>query len=111
MSKIGVIHECRVFDNMLYFSDNVLNWWKEGSQCDKVGGRDGGTLPPGVKSADHLEIFIDLMCRKINLEYEKTMEYKNLQSLRFIPPPNAMGSHQDMDPVTGERRFFFSNNT
>ena len=44
MSKIGVVLECRVFDNMLYFSDDVLNWWKEGSQCDKVGGRDSALI-------------------------------------------------------------------
>ena len=44
MSKIGVNHECRVFDNMLFFSDDVLNWWKEGSQCDKVGGRDSALI-------------------------------------------------------------------
>ena len=66
-----------------------------------MGGRDGGTLPPGIKSEDHLEIFIDLMCRKINLEFEKSVEHKSLPSLRFIPPSNAMGSHQDMDPSTG----------
>ena len=66
-----------------------------------MGGRDGGTLPPGINTEDHLEIFIDLMCRKINLEFEKSVEHKSLSSLRFIPPPNAMGSHQDMDPNTG----------
>ena len=82
-------------------SDKVLNWWERGSKCDDVGGRDGGTLPPGIKSEDNLEIFIDLMCRKINLEFEKSVEHKSLPSLRFIPPPNAMGSHQDMDPSTG----------
>ena len=66
-----------------------------------MGGRDGGTLPPGIGSKDQLEIFIDLMCRKINLEFEKSVEHQGLTSLRFIPPPNAMGSHQDLDPITG----------
>ena len=66
-----------------------------------MGGRDGGTLPPGIGSKDQLEIFIDLMCRKINLEFEKSVEHQGLSSLRFIPPPNAMGSHQDPDPITG----------
>ena len=58
-------------------------------------------MPPGIGSKDKLEIFIDLMCRKINLEFEKSVEHQGLASLRFIPPPNAMGSHQDPDPITG----------
>ena len=52
-----------------------LNWWKAGSECDKVGGQDGGTLYPGTKKEDKLEMFISLMCRKLNLKYEKDVQY------------------------------------
>jgi len=72
-----------------------LNWWAPGSECDKVGGQDGGTLYPGTKKSDHIQMFISLMCRKIGLKYEKDVEYGELGSLRFIPPPNALGSADD----------------
>ena len=50
-----------------YDGTTTLNWWKKGSQCDKVGGQDGGTLYQGTKQEDKLQMFIDLMCRKIEL--------------------------------------------
>jgi len=78
----------------------VLNWWKAGSECDQVGGQDGGTLYPGTKKTDNLEMFISLMCRKINLQYEKDVQYDELNSLRFVPPANALGSADDTDPKT-----------
>jgi len=82
-----------------YDGSPVLNWWKPGSHCDKVGGQDGGTLYPGTDPQDELNIFIDLMCRKIGLKYEKNMEHAGLDSYRFVPPPNALGAHDDPDPV------------
>ena len=60
----------------------VLNWWKAGSECDQVGGQDGGTLYPGTQRTDNLQMFISLMCRKINLSYEKDVQYDELNSLR-----------------------------
>jgi len=72
-----------------------LNWWKPGSHCDKVGGQDGGTLYPGAKKDDDMQMFISLMCRKIGLKYEKTVEHAGLESYRFIPPMNALGAHDD----------------
>lgn len=83
-----------------YDSSSNLNWWEPNSQCDAVGGRDGGTLPPQVSETDKMELFIDLMCRKINLKFEKEVKHMGLQSLRFIPPENALGSHLDSNPKT-----------
>jgi len=76
-----------------------LKWWAPGSDCDKVGGQDGGTLYPGTSRTDTIQMFISLMCRKIGLKYEKDVEYGHLNSLRFIPPPNALGSADDTDPA------------
>lgn len=78
-----------------YDGSAELGWWQKGSSCDKVGGQDGGTLAPGAKKEDNLEMFIDLMCRKLPLKFEKEVEHAGLKSLRFIPPPNALGSHDD----------------
>ena len=75
----------------------VLNWWKAGSECDQVGGQDGGTLYPGTQRTDTIQMFISLMCRKINLQYEKDTDHLGLQSYRFVAPPNALGSHDDPD--------------
>jgi len=75
-----------------------MNWWQPGSTCDKLGGQDGATLPPGVMKTDAMDMFISLMCRRINLEYEKDVDHLGLNSYRFIPPANAMGSHTDPDP-------------
>lgn len=83
-----------------YNNSTRLNWWAPDSQCDVVGGQDGGTLYPGVQVEDSLDIFIDLMCRRIQLEFEKTVEYRDgLEAYRYIPQPNAMGAHDDTDPV------------
>ena len=46
-------------------------------------------------------MFIDLMCRKLPLKFEKKVEHAGLESLRFIPPPNALGAADDTD---AERR-------
>jgi len=79
-------------------SSEELNWWKKGSTCDEVGGQDGATLPPGILKTDAMDMFISLMCRRIDLKYEKDVEHLGLNSYRFIPPSNAMGSHDDPDP-------------
>jgi len=78
------------FDNSTTFG-----WWEEGSSCDKVGGQDGGTFPPVVDRLKEMNLFISLMCRKINLRFEKMTTHSGLESYRFIPPPNALGSHTD----------------
>ena len=50
---------------------NTLGWWKEGSQCDAVGGQDSSTLPPGLTKESTPNIFISLMCRGLPMEFEK----------------------------------------
>lgn len=82
------------------FDDSpTLNWWQEGSECDKLGGFDGATLPPGLGQSDVIDMFISLMCRKIDLKFEKEVLYQNnLVANRYIPPLNALGSHLDSDP-------------
>jgi len=75
----------------------VLNWWKPGSQCDAVGGADSGTLPPGIQQTQAVNIFISLMCRKLELQYEQDKDYSGLKALRYVPPANALGSHDDPD--------------
>jgi len=87
-----------------YDRSNYLNWWEPKSTCDKVGGQDGGTLPPLVSERQYMEMFIDLMCRKIDLRFEKKVVHHGLESLRFIPPANALGSHTDPDPKKRNRR-------
>lgn len=85
-----------------YNGSPVMNWWVPGSKCDQLGGQDGGTLPPGVLKEDSMDLFIDLMCRRIDLMYEQEETYpEELVANRYIPPPNAMGSPDDKDP---ERR-------
>lgn len=87
-----------------YDNSPNMNWWQPGSQCDSVvGAQDGATLPPGVSRNETLDIFIALMCRKILLEYEEDRTYRGLTGLRFIPPRNAMGSHTDRNPETGNQ--------
>lgn len=90
LSKKGLVKE---FDGK-----DTMGWWKEGSQCDKIGGQDGGTLPPNVyKEGGEMEIFISLMCRKIKLSYVENVEHAGIRTLRFVPKPNALGSHDDAD--------------
>ena len=70
LSKKGWVEE---FD-----SSKTMNWWQPGSTCDKLGGQDGATLPPGILKTEHMDMFISLMCRRINLEYEKDVEHMGL---------------------------------
>jgi len=82
-----------------YNGSPVMNWWVPGSKCDQLGGQDGGTLAPGVLKEDSMDLFIDLMCRRIDLVYEQEETYpEELVANRYIPPPNAMGSPDDKDP-------------
>lgn len=79
-------------------SSPFMNWWQPESACDRLGGQDAATLPPNVTRFDHFQMFIFLMCRKINLVYEKDVQHMGLNSYRFIPPVNDLGSHTDPDP-------------
>jgi len=91
LSKKGIVAE---FDN-----SKTLNWWVPGSKCDQLGGSDAATLPPSWTKTDSMDMFISLMCRRINLDFEKETSHFGIPTLRYIPPPNAMGSHEDPDPV------------
>eukprot|EP00096_Caligus_rogercresseyi_P014060 TRINITY_DN659_c0_g1_i6.p1 TRINITY_DN659_c0_g1~~TRINITY_DN659_c0_g1_i6.p1 ORF type:complete len:605 (-),score=179.40 TRINITY_DN659_c0_g1_i6:570-2384(-) len=81
-----------------YDGKKKLGWWKKDSTCDVVRGQDASTLPPGLSPDMSLEIFIALMCRPINLVYEKDTEHAGIRTYRFIPPVNALGHHADPDP-------------
>ena len=78
-----------------YNGDTQLHWWRPGSSCDRVGGQDGGTLYPGARTEDDLQIFVSLMCRRIGLKFEQKILHEGINTLRFVPPPNALGSHDD----------------
>jgi hypothetical protein len=41
------------------------------SECDRLGGFDGATLPPGLDQSATIDMFISLMCRKLDLVFEK----------------------------------------
>lgn len=82
------------------FNDReTLGWWKAGSVCDAVKGQDSSTLPPGLSKTDKLDIFISLMCRGLEMEFEKEMVHANIKSLRYIPTKNSFNSHDDPDPL------------
>lgn len=81
-----------------YDGKTTLGWWKKDSMCDKVKGQDSSTLPPSLNKDMTLEIYIALMCRTINLKYEKDVNHAGVDTLRFIPPENALGSHDDPNP-------------
>ena len=56
LSKKGWVEEFNSSPNM--------NWWKPGSECDKLGGQDSSTLPPGWEKTQVMDMFISLMCRR-----------------------------------------------
>ena len=37
---------------------------------------------------------------KVDLHFEQEVRHQSLASLRFIPPANLLGSHEDPDPET-----------
>ena len=63
LSKKGIVTE--------YRNKKTLDWWKEGSHCDVVGGQDSSTLPPQLTEDTELNVFIALMCRLLPMEFEK----------------------------------------
>ena len=78
-----------------YNNKDILNWWQKGSPCDEVKGQDASTLPPGLNNSSSFEVFIALMCRTLEMSFEKEVEHAGIRTLRFIPPANALGSHND----------------
>jgi len=78
-----------------YNGKKELNWWEQGSSCDTVKGQDASTLPPGLNEGSSFEVFIALMCRTLKMDFEKKIDHAGIPTLRFIPPPNALGSHDD----------------
>jgi hypothetical protein len=76
-----------------YNGKSTLGWWEKDSKCDDVKGQDSSTLPPGLGKDSALEIYIALMCRTIMLEYEKDVVHSDINTLRFIPPINALGRY------------------
>ena len=56
---------------VMYDGKKELEWWKQGTMCDKVGGNDGSTLPPGLNEQSEVDMWIALMCRSIKLKFEK----------------------------------------
>ena len=54
------------------------------SECDKLGGFDGATLPPGLDQSDTVQMFISLMCRKLDLVFEKVGWCKNAFVIMII---------------------------
>ena len=79
-----------------------LGFWKEGSGCDVVEGRqDGFTMPALIRRRDQLDLFVPILQRGMPLVYEKDVDYSGVTALRFIPPRNVLGAPDDPDP---ERR-------
>ena len=78
-----------------YNNKDVLNWWQKGSVCDNVKGQDVSVLPPGLDETADFEVFIPLMCRTLEMNFEKHIDHAGIRTLRFIPPANALGSHDD----------------
>eukprot|EP00095_Tigriopus_kingsejongensis_P003740 maker-scaffold1209_size55568-snap-gene-0.8 protein:Tk03740 transcript:maker-scaffold1209_size55568-snap-gene-0.8-mRNA-1 annotation:"scavenger receptor class b member 1-like" len=95
-SGVGDLHMKGVVKE--YNGKDHLGWWKPGSVCDQAKGQDSSTLPPGITKNDKLDIFISLMCRGIVLEYEQDVNHAGIRTLRFIPPKNALGAHDDPNP-------------
>lgn len=76
-----------------------FGWWLKDSHCDDVGGQDGSTLPADLDKENHLEIFFPWMCRKLPLTFEKEVKHEGVNTYRFAPPSNALGSPHDKDPL------------
>ena len=38
---------------------------------------DGATLPPGLATTDSLDMFISLMCRRVDLQFEQEVSSKS----------------------------------
>lgn len=83
---------------LAYDGKDTLGFWKKNSVCDKVRGQDASTIPPGITPDMNIEMFIALMCRPITMKYELTNQHANIRTHRYIPPPNALGAHDDPDP-------------
>jgi len=90
LSKKGWVEE---FDGK-----KTLDWWVPGTQCDAVGGQDTSTLPPLWTTNSTLDFYTPLMCRRIQLDFEKETSHLGLDSLRFIPSIKQLASPHDEDP-------------
>nr|ABC25068.1 scavenger receptor protein [Glossina morsitans morsitans] len=68
----------------------LLDFWSE-EQCNRIDGSDPSMFPPHlIENRSTLNVFLQVLCRKIPLKFEKQVTiFNNIEALRYRTPMNV----------------------
>ncbi|XP_065368262.1 lysosome membrane protein 2 [Calliphora vicina] len=73
-----------------------LDFWTD-DECNRVDGSDPSMFPPHlVETREPLNVFLQVLCRKIPLQFEKEVTlFNNIDALRYRTPLNVFSNPDD----------------
>ncbi|XP_017462313.1 PREDICTED: lysosome membrane protein 2, partial [Rhagoletis zephyria] len=77
----------------------LLDFWSE-EECNRIDGSDASMFPPHIlDNRDDLQVFLQVLCRKIPLHFEKEVTiFNNIDALRYRTTLNVFSS-PDENPL------------
>lgn len=71
----------------------ALDFWTD-DECNRIDGSDPSMFPPhAVETREQLNVFLQVLCRKIPLVFEKEVTiYDNIDALRYRTPLNVFAN-------------------
>uniref|UniRef100_T1PF54 CD36 family protein n=1 Tax=Musca domestica TaxID=7370 RepID=T1PF54_MUSDO len=89
--------DIRKFSKITQFNGKpLLDFWTD-DECNRIDGSDPSMFPPHVvETREPLSVFLQVLCRKIPLHFEKEVTiYDNIDALRYRTPLNVFGNPED----------------
>ncbi|KAK7066711.1 Scavenger receptor class B, member 2 [Halocaridina rubra] len=74
---------------MEWNGSDMLKYWRT-DYCNMINGTDGTQYPPRVTKDRVLYLYTSELCRSLYLTYEKEVEFRGIQTMRFIPPKDVL---------------------
>lgn len=71
----------------------LLDFWTD-DECNRIDGSDGSMFPPHLaETRSQLSVFLQVLCRKVPLIYEKeVLLFNNVNALRYRTPWNVFSN-------------------
>ncbi|XP_011194482.1 lysosome membrane protein 2 isoform X1 [Zeugodacus cucurbitae] len=89
--------DIRKFSTITQFNGQpLLDFWTD-QKCNRVDGSDASMFPPHkLNTREDLQVFLQVLCRKIPLHFEKEVTIlNNIDALRYRTPLNVFSSPEE----------------
>ncbi|XP_059224667.1 lysosome membrane protein 2 [Stomoxys calcitrans] len=89
--------DIRKFSTITQFNGKpLLDYWTD-DECNRIDGSDPSMFPPHVvETREPLNVFLQVLCRKIPLQFEKEVTiYDNIDALRYRTPLNVFSRPEE----------------